>query len=165
MLLNAAMKTIVAICILFVVSVSVAHADCKLEISPGSQLDNVEFRHLKDRMDQFKKAYQLGSVEQIEAAQGYPFSPGQSERFSSLKDERFTGVRKVCLQKMSSGTDGYFAVVRGNVRYKDGKPAEDIHFYISKATDGKFTFSELLFSDIDLFELPGVPNEIGSDQP
>lgn len=152
---------IFVIVIFFAVAVP---AQCRLDVDPALNIEKGEFDRLTTRLKQLKKAYRVASLNEIESAQGYAFSPSQRRRFLLLKQERFTGIYKLCLIKLSPGTDGYYGVIIGEIRYKGSSDPRDIYFYIRKKADGKFTFTEILFPDIDRFELQGLPNEIIIDQ-
>lgn len=78
-----------------------------------------------------------------------------TQKFAAIEyRNRLSGMKQICVFEYEDAKrSGYFAVVRGRLEYdhKARKP-EEIFFYL-KYSKNIFTFTELMFSRYDTFEL------------
>ncbi|HMO82437.1 MAG TPA: hypothetical protein PKD24_16810 [Pyrinomonadaceae bacterium] len=118
---------------------------------------------IKVRLDGYLKAYLSEDIDaisnainlqEIDNVRRYLEKRYRDEDYRRLR----SGIKQICVEKMTSTTCGYLTQVNAQLEYKDeGRKPEPVFFYIMYRND-VLIFTELMFANYETYHINWPPS-------
>lgn len=127
---------------------------CGNKLKLSGKYEQKDLEPLLKETSNFLKAYETGNFSFLTDNSNQIELKAQYEEELSFKERKglLANIESICLISIKIYDGSVYAGAEGKIKYKDKKENQGIFFYVNRE-ENKFSFTKLMFSNFDIYEL------------